>query len=207
MQLSSVLRSIVLATVILTTLSACVSTGKHKQAVAERDAALDQRSTIALEKAKLQKAYDELNTLLADEIAANEVRLTQLVDGVEVEIPSDVLFASGATRPSVSDGSRDELIKLAQYLKDADFFITVVGHTDSRQPTARLAKQYPTNWEMGAARAAIAARFLEQQGVDPTRIAAVSRSQHRPVAANDTPDGRARNRRIQIILRTLPEGF
>ena len=115
-----------------------------------------------------------------------------------------ILFASGSAMPSVSDGSRDDMIKLADYLKGTDFFISVVGHTDSQRPTARLAERYPTNWELGSARAAVAARFLEQQGVDPARISAVSRSHYVPVATNDTADGRARNRRIQIILRQLP---
>ena len=198
-------KAVLFATVTLCTLSACVSTGQHEEVIAERDAAMAQRDSIEAERAVLQAAYEHLDELLAEEIAANEITLRQLVDGVEVEIPSDVLFASGSAMPSVSAGSRDDLIKLADYLKGTDFFISVVGHTDSQQPTPRLAERYPTNWEMGSARAAVAARFLEQQGVDPARIAAVSRSQYVPVATNDTAAGRAQNRRIQIILRNLPQ--
>lgn len=197
---NSLVRSFLIATMVLSMQSACVTQEKYDDAVAERDAAM-------AEKARLQKAYDDLQVIMADRIAANEAKLTQLIDGVEIEIPSDVLFASGSARPSVSDASRDELIEVARYLKDSGFFISVVGHTDSRPPSASLARRYPTNWEMGAARAAIAARFFEEQGVDPTRIAATSRSQYKPVATNDTAAGRAQNRRVQIVVRTLPEDF
>jgi chemotaxis protein MotB len=199
-------RSILFTAVTLLMLSACVSTGKYDAMVAERDVALAQRDSLAAQKAELEAAYDDLNELLAEEIAANTLALRELVDGVEVEIPSDVLFRSGAALPAVSDESREQFLKLADYLKDTDFFISVVGHTDSQQPTPRLAERYPTNWELGGARAAVAARFLEREGVDPTRITANSRGEHVPVTTNDTAEGRAKNRRIQIILRTLPEG-
>lgn len=175
-------------------LSACVSTGKYDQAVAERDA--------------FKKAYGELQVIMADQIAADQAKLTELIDGVEIEIPSDVLFASGAATPTVTEESKDDLRAVAAYLKsNPNFFISIVGHTDSQRPSARLAERYPTNWEMGAARASVAARFLQQQGVDPRRIEAVSRSQYKPAATNDTSDGRAQNRRVQIILRSLPPDF
>ncbi len=191
---------------LITLLSACVSTGKYNEAVAERDAAVATSDSLAAAQAELQQAYDDLNQLLQDEIAASEVALKQLADGVEVQIPSDVLFASGSAMPSVSGDSRDQLMKLADYIKDTDFFVSVIGHTDSQQPTPRLAERYPTNWEMGGARAAVAARFLQEQGVEPSRIASVSRSQYEPIATNSTPEGRAQNRRIQIVLRNLPAG-
>jgi flagellar motor protein MotB len=130
-------RSILFTAVTLLMLSACVSTGKYDAMVAERDVALAQRDSLAAQKAELEAAYDDLNELLAEEIAANTLALRELVDGVEVEIPSDVLFRSGAALPAVSDESREQFLKLADYLKDTDFFISVVGHTDSQQPTPR----------------------------------------------------------------------
>jgi len=205
--------AILFTAVTLLMLSACVSTSEYESMVAERDvaaaqrdAAEAQRDLLASQKAELEAAFDDLNELLAEEIQANKLTLRELVDGVEVEIPSDVLFRSGAALPTVSDDARDEFFKLAGYLSDTDFFIAVVGHTDSQQPTPRLAERYPTNWELGGARAAVAARFLEREGVDPNRITANSRGEHVPVASNASAEGRARNRRIQIILRVLPEG-
>jgi chemotaxis protein MotB len=63
--------------------------------------------------------------------------------------------------------------------------------------------RYPTNWELAAARATGVVRWLEKQGVNPTRLTGVSFGEHHPVAPNDTPEGRAQNRRIEV--RLLPK--
>jgi len=185
-------------------LSACVSTSEYDQAVAERDRAQAERDAIAAEEAILRNSYEALQVMFATEIQDKEMELKQLADGVEVQIPSDIMFASGAALPNVSDDVRAQMVKLADYLKGTDFFISVIGHTDSQQPTPRLAERYPTNWELGGARAAVAARFLQREGVDPERIVATSRAEFVPIADNSTADGRAANRRIQILLRRLP---
>jgi len=185
-------------------LSACVSTSEYDQAVAERDAAAAERDAIAAEEAMLRNSYEALQVMFATEIQGKEMELKQLADGLEVQIPSDIMFASGSAMPNVSDDVRNQMVKLADYLKGTDFFISVIGHTDSQQPTPRLAERYPTNWELGGARAAVAARFLQQQGVDPERMVATSRAEFVPIADNSTADGRAANRRIQILLRRLP---
>lgn len=186
-------------------LSACVSSQEYDTAVSERDAATAQRDSIAGEEAMLRGSYNALQQIFSQEIASKEMELKQLADGVEVQIPSDLMFASGSATPNVSDDARDHMLKLADYLKGTDFLISVVGHTDSQQPTPRLAERYPTNWELGAARASVAVRFLQQNGVGPERIRAVSQAEFVPVADNSTPDGRALNRRIQIVLRKLPK--
>ena len=192
-------------------LSACVSTQEYDAAVGERDAAAAERDraqaerdSIAAEEALIRNSYEALNMMFAREVQNNEMELKQLADGLEVQIPSDIMFASGSAMPNVSDDVRNQMVKLADYLKGTDFFISVIGHTDSQQPTPRLAERYPTNWELGGARAAVAARFLQQEGVDPERIVATSRAEFVPIADNSTADGRAANRRIQILLRKLP---
>lgn len=77
----------------------------------------------------------------------------------------------------------------------------IEGHTDNVPIGPRLKARYPTNWELGAARAVNVARFLQgEAGIDPLRLSAVSYGQYRPVASNKTAAGRARNRRIEIIL-------
>ena len=63
-----------------------------------------------------------------------------------------------------------------------------------------LAKRYPTNWELSAARAINVTRFLQQQGIDTDRLSAVAYGEWKPVGDNDTPEGRAKNRRIEINL-------
>lgn len=177
----------------------CVSKGKYEVAVAERD-------SLAMESAALRAANDSLNVLFREEIAANELELRQLADGVHLEIPADVMYASGAAGAEVGPQGREDAVKLAEYLKGTNFHISVIGHTDSQKPTGALAQRYPTNWELAAARAANAVKFLASQGVEPTRMIAVSKAEFDPVATNATGEGRAQNRRIEIVLRELPPG-
>ncbi len=178
---------------------ACVSKGKYETEVARSD-------TLATEVASLRAANDSLNVLFAEEVAANELEVQQLVDGVQVEIPADLMYASGASTAEVGPEGREQAIKLADYLKGTDFHISVIGHTDNQQPTGALAQRYPTNWELAAARAANAVKFLASRGVDPRRMIAVSKGEFNPIATNATPEGRAQNRRLQVVLRELPPG-
>jgi chemotaxis protein MotB len=82
--------------------------------------------------------------------------------------------------------------------------VLVQGHTDDVAIRGALAQRFPTNWELAAARAARVVRALEAGGVDPARLAAVSLGEHHPVVPNDTPEGRAENRRIEIRLIPPP---
>jgi len=190
---------------VTTATGACVSASQYSETATERDSLAIVAAEREAQLAELQASYDNLTNLFEEEIAARELEIKQLVDGVQVEIPSDVMFASGASSAQVGEEGQAFAIKLAEYLKGTDFFISVVGHTDNQQPRGTLAQSYPTNWELAAARAANAVRFLEAQGIDPTRMVAVSRGEFDPIATNDTPEGRAMNRRIQVILRSLPE--
>ena len=104
----------------------------------------------------------------------------------------------------VGDEGRELATKLADYLKGTTYFISVIGHTDNQQPMGNLAQKYPTNWELAAARAANAVKYLQSQGVEPDRMIAVSKGEFDPVASNSTADGRSQNRRIEVVLRTLP---
>jgi chemotaxis protein MotB len=63
-----------------------------------------------------------------------------------------------------------------------------------------LAKRYPTNWELSSARAINVARYLQEQGIDPGLLSAVAYGEWKPVGDNDTQEGKAKNRRIEIIL-------
>ena len=81
-----------------------------------------------------------------------------------------------------------------------DKAIRIEGHTDNKQIVGALTKKFPTNWELSAARAINVTRYLQQQGLDPAVLSAVAYGEFKPVAANDTDEGRAKNRRIEIIL-------
>ena len=174
--------------------AALAKQGKLAQVVTEQDAELS----------ALKADFNKLAEIFADEIANHQVELEQLVDGIEVAIPSDVMYESGSATATVGSEGLEYAKRLAAFLAETDYFVSVVGHTDSQPPSRALAKKYPTNWELAGARAASAVKYLVSQGVDPTHLVASSRGEFAPVASNDTPEGRAQNRRIEIILRDLP---
>ena len=152
----------------------------------------------------LESDFEALADIFAEEIENQEIQLEQLVDGIELEIPSDVMYKSGAATPTVGSDGLEYAQRLAKFLADTDYLVSVVGHTDNQKMSRTLAKKYPSNWELAGARAAGVARYLVDNGVDPAQVVASSRGKYDPVASNDTPEGRAQNRRIQIILRSLP---
>ena len=95
--------------------------------------------------------------------------------------------------------------RVGNVLKNAsNKIIRVEGHTDDVPINPRLQQQFPTNWELSAARAVHVVRFLQEQvGIAPERLQAIGLSEYQPMASNKTISGRSRNRRIEITL--LPE--
>jgi outer membrane protein OmpA-like peptidoglycan-associated protein len=110
-----------------------------------------------------------------------------------------ILFDSG--KAEVKQGGLEVLRKVISILKDVmDKSIRIEGHTDNVQIIGGLAKRYPTNWELSSARAINVARYLQEQGIDPGLLSAVAYGEWKPVGDNDTQEGKAKNRRIEIIL-------
>jgi chemotaxis protein MotB len=172
---------------------------------AERDARIAAATALAAreaELARIQSTYDELVTDLESEVSSGQIEIQRLREGLRLNVSDDVLFATGSA--DLDRIGRDVLIKVAGQLKTLKDFIEVRGHSDNRKIGGSLAKRYPSNWELAAARAARVVRLLEANGVPGDRLAAVSLGPNQPVAANDTAENRARNRRIEI--RLLPHG-
>jgi chemotaxis protein MotB len=185
--------------------SGCVKKDEYNAVVAERDELMrivEEQNAVLNE---LEGDFDRLAEIFAEEIANQQIALEQLVDGIEVEIPSDVMYESGSATATVGSEGLEYAAQLAEFLKGTDYFVSVIGHTDNQKVSRNLAKRYPSNWELAGARAASAVRYFVAQGVDPTRMVASSRGHFDPVASNDTPEGRAENRRIEIVLRSLPK--
>jgi chemotaxis protein MotB len=136
---------------------------------------------------------------LRAEIAADQVKIEQLENGIRVSMTSDLLFPEGGAE--ISPAGRAALDKVAPTLSSGTYQIDVVGNTDNLPILPALAGRYPTNWDLGAARATIVVRYLQGQGVDPSRMRAISAGQYHPVASDNTPQGRAQNRRTDILLR------
>lgn len=114
---------------------------------------------------------------------------------VEVELNSNFLFASGSAVPSID--AEIILMQLSKVLTSHSNQLQVEGFTDNKPITNSA---YPSNWELSSARAAAVVRLFAQFGVQPERMAAVGHGEFRPVASNETETGRARNRRVVIVI-------
>ena len=148
---------------------------------------------------KVSATYEGLLEKMKGEIAKGEVTISELKGKLTLNMVDSILFDSG--RSEVKAGGAAVLQKVVSILKDVrDKAIRIEGHTDNVQIGGALARQYPTNWELSAARAINVTRTLEKQGVDAASLAAVAYGETRPIAGNDTPEGRAKNRRIEIVL-------
>lgn len=154
------------------------------------------------EKAMTEAAlYEQLVNNLSTEMDRKEITIQQMQSGVVLNLPESVLFDSGSAQ--VKQSGTKVLNKVAKELQDVPYQTIVGGFTDNVPISKSLAKQFPTNWDLAAARATSVVRLLEENGVPGGRLVAVSLGENQPVASNDTPEGRAQNRRIEIRLRPV----
>ena len=210
------------AAVLLAGPLACVTGGTYDSMLQERDALANEKAGLeeSMQKlmlsqelletelfaqqeevSELRGTYEGLVSDLQSELASGEIQIEQLRDGIRVNVSDDILFPSGSA--TLNDGGSQILRKVAGQLGRSPHRVEVEGHTDNVPISGGLARRYPTNWELAGARAASVVRLFELAGINGSRMRAVSLSQFNPVAANDSEDGRARNRRIEI--RLLPD--
>ena len=158
------------------------------------------------ELAKLKATYDTLEDRMQAEIKKGEVHLTQTAGRIKVDLVDKVLFDSG--QAELSPRGVEVLTRIAGVLSQIDDKqIQVSGHTDDAPILNDLKQRFPTNWELSSARAVNVVRFLsEKGGVPPKRLVAAGHGPYQPVASNGTPQGRAQNRRIEILLTPVLTG-
>jgi len=156
-----------------------------------------------MELQQLQAVYRELNTMFRSEGIDGSVTVEfEPGRGVVVRFAEQVLFDLG--RALIKTEAKGLLTKVADILKDIPNQIRVEGHTDDLP--IRTAK-YPSNWELSTNRATNVIRYLiESQGFSPERLSAAGYGEYRPVASNDTPEGRAKNRRVDLVIMSTDLG-
>jgi chemotaxis protein MotB len=202
--------------------SGCVTNKAYDEVVAQRDVLeLEneelRRKTIAVETvavgllAELDLAEHEIVMMqleqeeLADEIAAwavqGAIKMQLLADGLHILLPHDVLFASGSVE--LKPEGRKLLGELAAEIKEQPYQVAVLGFTDNVPVAAQHRAQFPSNWEVAGARAASVVRLMEAEGVPSAQLVAVSQGENQPIASNDTAEGRAQNRRIDVRIRPV----
>jgi chemotaxis protein MotB len=146
--------------------------------------------------AKLRTTYDALVEDLEADVNANALHIERLTEGLTFRLPEGVLFPPASA--DLTAKGKQAVRDVAGRLGTGDERVEVQGHTDDR--ALKGGGRYPTNWELAGARAASVVRVLEEAGVDPKRLSAVSFGPNRPIVSNDTPEGRAQNRRIEVRL-------
>jgi chemotaxis protein MotB len=162
--------------------------------------ALDRERMKLLETSKQsQSQYDALVQELNKEVRQGQLQVRQYKDMLTVDVAEQLFFDSG--RAALKDTGKDVLKRVADAIKSyEDKAIRVVGHTDNVPISGALQKTYPSNWELSVARATTVVRFLQESGIEPERLVATGRAEYAPVAENDSPEGRQKNRRIEITL-------
>ena len=150
--------------------------------------------------AKANAARAELAQKMKAEISSGEVTLSDDGGRLRVDLVDKVLFDSGEA--TITKHGTEVLTKVGAVLAGVqEKTIQVSGHTDDSPPSAKVKETFPTNWELSTARATNVVRFLQDSGgISGKRLTATGYGQFRPVATNANPQGRAKNRRIEILL-------
>jgi chemotaxis protein MotB len=185
--------------------------GRSISELRQRISALEtENARLAQELADAQKAreekvrevsstYEQLVDKMKGEIAKGQVTISELQGKLTVNMVDAILFDSG--KAEIKPEGLVVLGKVIEILKSVtDKSIRIEGHTDAMPISGTLVQRYPTNWELSAARAINVARYLQKQAINPATLSAAGFAEFKPVADNATAEGRAKNRRIEIVL-------
>jgi chemotaxis protein MotB len=147
---------------------------------------------------ELARAKGLLEQKLGQEISDKQIKLQMMEKGLVITVVGDLIFDSGKAK--IRPEAYDLLNKVAGVLKEnmAQFNVGIEGHTDNVPITK---SGWKSNWELSTARALSVLHYLaSEQGVSPERLSAIGYGEYRPVASNETKDGRKQNRRVEIVI-------
>jgi len=149
---------------------------------------------------ELKSTYDTLASELRRRLKNKEMAIREFEEKVSITFVDRLLFDFGEA--TITPEGRSILRRVGEILKNVQGMqIRVVGHTDNRPIRKEYQHKFPSNWELSAARAAAVVRYLQgETGLDPESLEIVGRSFYRPVASNETEEGRAQNRRVEVII-------
>jgi chemotaxis protein MotB len=146
----------------------------------------------------IRKSAENLEKTLSEEGLEGDVSLTGTSSGLVIRIQAPVLYDVGGA--GLKSEISNVLMDLGAMLRELPNQVVVQGHTDN-VPIADPKSEFPTNWELSYQRAVNVVRFLITETlVMPTRMAAEGYGEYRPIASNATPEGRATNRRVEILI-------
>ena len=138
----------------------------------------------------------QLRLALAEEIARKQVELVITDNLVVIRFPSNFTFTSGAE--GLTDAILPTIDSISRVLARTPGKILIAGHTDD---TPISTARFRSNWDLSSARAvSVVHRLLANKRIDPTRVTTQGFAEHRPLASNETPEKRAKNRRVEISV-------
>ena len=147
------------------------------------------------DKINLKKISSRVEKGLSPLIDKDLVKINKNDLWIEIEINSNILYSSGSAR--LQSQAVPVLKKVAKIIGDFENQVQVEGFTDN---VPIETEEFPSNWELSSARAASVVHLFAQSGVKPNRMSAVGYAEFKPIADNDTAQGRRKNRRVKIIV-------
>ena len=174
---------------------------KPNQAVTFKDSAAEAKKVAedAALQVQLRDMTSDLASAMQELIDQDMIRVQRAPSWVEVEIKTDILFPSGSA--AIEPSAVQVMERLAAILAERPYPIRVEGHTDNRPIRT---SQFPSNWELSAARAARIVRLFAERGIAGSRLVVAGMGENQPVAENDTAEGRNRNRRVALVILGAP---
>jgi len=152
-------------------------------------------------KGDLDRIRHDLTLTLAKQIASHSISLEMGRDGLVISLREAGFFDSGSATPKAE--ALPTLRQIADRLSTTPYDLRIEGHTDN-VPVHNA--EFDSNWELSAARATHIARvFLEMNAISPDRLSAAGYAEFHPVASNDTAEGRAENRRVDLVVMPRTE--
>jgi chemotaxis protein MotB len=144
----------------------------------------------------IQQIMRELDNYIESNGLGERVNVENKRKGLVISLTGEILYELG--RADIREQGREVLAMISDILKDIPNDIMIEGHTDDLPIRT---DEFPSNWELSTARAVNVIKFLiEERDFDPARLSAAGYSEYRPVADNDNPEGRAENRRIEVVV-------
>lgn len=162
----------------------------------------EQERKFRQETEELRELKEQLDAYIGDTGLVDKLQVIVTDDGLMITILDNALYASGSAQ--VRPEAKELGVEIAKLLVTHPRQVTVSGHTDNVPINNR---EFPSNWDLSSKRALNFMKILlENPQLNPTRFSATGYGEYRPIASNDTPEGRAKNRRVEVsILRNTPK--
>ncbi len=174
--------------------------GLYENCVASLDSSAAEKAQLSQQLTAAQRQLEEMKKNPADSgFKVGEVSIDEKAGTITVTLPNTILFASGsATLKGATSKELDHVYSVIQE-RYSGRKIDIVGHTDT-DPIAKTKDKWKDNWELSAQRALTVLRYMVSRGMAPSDIRAAACGESLPVASNSSASGKAKNRRVEIVV-------